>query len=262
MFAAEISRFCSAAVETSIGISQEMVPKSTAWLLIRTYYSAFYAAHCLLRVAGISASNLYADECQRADAVANALGFSNAPLEAAQYRCVYLFAQNRLECTKAHGRGIHEQLWRVFGSFLHQATDGVLRDQSLLTQDAQTIFARLDELRQVLKRDGHGSGSNWLSTVRNDVTYRQQHQAWFPFGRSKADCNRLFSLQKDWRRAPEEISLQPSKADEIEVFVRTCAFLVALAVEVVQDMAQRNSNKRSFLLEGPIKLLRQFSIAR
>lgn len=48
IFAAEISRFCSASIETSIGIAQSKMPKSTAWLAIQMYYAAFYAAHCLL----------------------------------------------------------------------------------------------------------------------------------------------------------------------------------------------------------------------
>ena len=257
IFAAETSRFCCAAIETSVGIARPDMPKSTAWLAIQTYYSAFYAAHCLLRTAGISASNLYNNECQQADIVATAPGFNNAPLEATQYRCEYLYYQNRLECSKAPGRGIHEQLWRIFGTYLIDAKSRVLNNNSLTNLDAQTIFAKLDELLQILKSNGN-NGSNWLSTIRNEVTYRQQHETWFPYGRTKADCNKLFALQGEWLKPPNSIQLKPTKADDLEVFIRTCAFLVSLAVEVTTDMAARNPFNRSFLINGPNRLLRQF----
>src|SRR5437764_12018166 len=50
-FASEMSRFASAAVETSIGIARSDMRKSTAWLFVQAYYAAFYAAHAILRSA-------------------------------------------------------------------------------------------------------------------------------------------------------------------------------------------------------------------
>ena len=256
VFAAEISRFSSAAIETSLGITQPGMPKSTAWLFIQTYYAGFYAAHSLLRSVGISASNFKAGECQKADAIATALGFSSAPLTAAQFRCEYTAVAGRLECSKAHGKGIHEQFWRVFDSFLQNAMSQILKNSSLSTQDAQDIFSKLSDLRSVLTLFGH-AGGNWLSTIRNDVTYMQLHKAWFPYGRSRADCDRLFTLQKQWRKKPDDILLRPPKPMDAELFVLACAFLVSLSIAVINDMAIRCPSGESFLSPGPLKLLRQ-----
>lgn len=255
-FAAEMSRFSSAAIETSLGITQPGMPKSTAWLFIQTYYAGFYAAHSLLRSVGISASNFKAGECQRADAVATALGFGNGPLNAAQFRCEYVPAAGRLECSKAHGKGIHEQFWRVFDSFLQNAMSRILHNGFLAALDAQDIFSRLVDLRSILTSFGH-AGGNWLSTIRNDVTYMQLHKAWFPYGRSRADCDRLFTLQKQWRKKPDDIRLRAPRSMDAELFVLACAFLVSLSVAVIHDMAIRCPSGESFLSRGPIKLLRQ-----
>jgi hypothetical protein len=255
-FAAEMSRFSSAAIETSIGIAQPGLPKSTAWLFIQAYYAAFYAAHCILRSVGISASNFKTGECQKADTIAAALGFGGAPLNASQFRCEYNIAAGRLDCVKAAGPGIHEQFWRVFDAFLLRATNEVLKNPVLTTSDAQAIFSKLRELQSTLRLNGHHNG-NWLSSVRNEVTYMHKHSAWFPYGRNRAGCDRLFVLQRQWCVKPDEIVLSPAKATDAEIFIIVCAFLVSLSVAVVRDMAARNPVRDSFLLRGPLKLLSQ-----
>lgn len=255
IFAAEMSRFSSAAIETSSGVTQSRMPKSTAWLFIQTYYAAFYAAHCILRAVGVSATNLRTKDCRQADVVANALGYSNAPLNAAQFRCEYLANNGLLECTKAGGNGIHEQFWRIFHSFLQKSSTQILQLTNLQASEAQGVFSKLDQLQYVLRLHGH-TGGNWLSAVRNEVTYVHQHKAWFPYGRTRADCNRLFAIQREWQKNPDDIQLAP-QASDLETFMLACAFLVSLSVAIVKDMAFRSPSGRSFLTSGPIKLLNQ-----
>lgn len=257
-FAAEMSRFGAAAIETSAGVSQSPTPKSTAWLFIQTYYAAFYAAHSLLRSFGISATNFRSSQCQKADLIAAALGFSTAPLNNAQFRCEYLSSSSRLACTKAHGSGIHEQFWRIFDGFLVNTLPRILKNPALASQDAQDIFLKLTELRAILRSANH-SGGNWLSTVRNEVTYSQQHAAWFPYGRSKGECLHLFKLQEVWRNEPDTIVLSPPKANEAEQFILACGFLVSLSVANAREMALRSPSNRSFLRGSLLKLLNQLS---
>jgi hypothetical protein len=244
------------AIETSLAISRAELPKSTAWLFIQTYYAAFYAAHSILRSVGISASNFRTAQCQKADQVATALGFGTAPLTAAQFRCEYFASTGRMECNKAAGAAVHEQFWRVFAFFLDHAIQKILNNPTLPSQEAQEIFTKLDALRSVLKSNGQ-SGGNWLSTLRNEVTYMHQHDAWFPYGRSRSECDRLFVLQKTWLREPEGLEIEPLGGTTAERFVRACAFLVSLSVAVVKDMEIRCPSGKSFLSDGPIKLLSQ-----
>jgi hypothetical protein len=258
LFAAEMSRFSSAAIETSLGISRPEMPKSVAWLFIQTYYAAFYAAHGILRSVGISASNFKMAECQKADAIAAALGFSSGPLQSAQYKCEYLLGNGRLGCSKAVGGGIHEQFWRIFDAFLVNTSQQILNSSLLPTPDAQVIFAKLTEFQSIL-RFGNRLGGNWLSTIRNEVTYMQQHRAWFPYGRTKTDCDQLFERQRLWLSSPDSIDLPTAMTPTAERFVTSCAFLVSLCVAVVRDMSSRCSNGTSFLRSGPLKLLNQVS---
>jgi hypothetical protein len=258
IFAAEMSRFSSAAIETSVGITRPSRPKSTAWLFIQNYYAAFYSAHCILRSAGISASNFGNGECQKVDQISTILGFSNKSLNAGQFRCEYLAASDRLECTSAKGRGIHEQFWRIFDTFIEKAGDQALHNPALPTSDAQDIFSRLNDLRSILSSNGQ-AGGQWLSTIRNEITYKHQHEAWFPYGRTRANCDRLFMLQKDWLKEPDDIVFNSLGTAEVENFVLACAFLVSLSIAVVKDMSIRCPLGRSFLLYGPLELLSQAS---
>ena len=50
------------------------LPKSTGWILIRAYYAAFFAAHSLLRMFGISCIQLDAQQITAISRVAHALG--------------------------------------------------------------------------------------------------------------------------------------------------------------------------------------------
>jgi hypothetical protein len=255
-FAAEMARFSAASIETSIGIVRSPMPKSTAWLMIQAYYAAFYAAHSILRSVGISASNFKTAQCQKADAIADALGFSQAPLDAAQFRCTYSVPSGRLNCVKAPGSGVHEQFWRVFDGFLSDALNHILASTFVSSKDAQDIYIKLRALQEVLRRHNHSKG-NWLSTVRNDVTYTQQHSAWFPYGRSRTECDRLFALNESWQSEADAIILDPHASSDVEIFIIACAFLVSLSVSITKDMAQRCSSGESFLRSGPIRLLSQ-----
>jgi hypothetical protein len=52
-FAGDINRIGSASFESAVGIVRtNPLRKSTAWLIIKTYYSAFFSAHALLRMFG------------------------------------------------------------------------------------------------------------------------------------------------------------------------------------------------------------------
>src|SRR5579862_5681975 len=58
-YAADINRLGSAAFETLDSIIRlASLPKSLAWLTIKTYYAAFFAAHALLRIFGIGCCSL------------------------------------------------------------------------------------------------------------------------------------------------------------------------------------------------------------
>jgi len=257
IFASEMSRFCSAAIETSVGITRGDLPKSLAWLVIQTYYASFFAAHAILRCCGIAVSNFVSTDSQRADAIATALGYSTSPLAVAQFRCEYQHGNARLECIKAQGGGIHEQFWRVFDAFLTSVSTQVLSDHSLVQSDAQTIFGKLEDLQRVLRSDGH-SGGNWLSSIRNEVNYRQQHQTWFPYGRSRSECDHLFKLHSNWRSVPDSISFNARGNSDLERFVLVCSFLVSLSIDIAKDMARRGPTN-SFLKAGPIRLLSQMN---
>src|SRR5689334_5116099 len=56
-FGADCNRFSSAALESIATISDSSTQaKATAWIIVRAYYSSYYAANALLRIFGQSTS--------------------------------------------------------------------------------------------------------------------------------------------------------------------------------------------------------------
>jgi hypothetical protein len=254
IFASEVSRFSTAAIETAQQISQyEKQPKSLSWLIIRSYYSAFFAAHSLLRVAGDSCTRFEGPECSRVDAIATALGLSAQPLRGGSYRCSYEASAGRVVCRRIGAKGAHEDFWRVFDTFLVETTNGILANSALTQEDQFRSVDKLTELTRVLRSEGC-NGGNWLSTIRNQVNYSHRYGVWFPYKNERQYCDDLFRVQSGWKRDPEDIILISS--NKLKRFSLACSFLVSLCRATAIDMASRCSAGRSFLDLTSIRLLR------
>jgi hypothetical protein len=254
IFASEVSRFSTAAIETAQQISQyEKRPISLSWLIIRSYYAAFFAAHSLFRVTGVSCSRFEGPECDKVNVIATALGFSAEPLRGGSYHCHYEAGSGRIACRRVGGKGAHEDFWRVFDTFLVEIANGILSNAALTREDQFNAAGKLAELNRVLRSDGC-NGGNWLSTVRNRVNYSHKYGVWFPYKNERKYCDDLFRVQSGWKMEPELIAL--TSADELRRFLLACSFLVSLCRATTIDMASRCSLGRSFLDLTSIRLLR------
>jgi len=72
--------------------------------------------------------------------------------------------------------------WHVFCAFLASSSDIANRDDP----DATIAIAFIEEIRTVLLSCGFNQG-NWLSAMRNEITYQHLHGVWFPVNASKKD---------------------------------------------------------------------------
>src|SRR5207248_4554307 len=95
----------------------------------------------------------------------------------------------------------------------------------------------------------------WLSVVRNNINYKHQMGAWFPYERTERNYPDAYhQLCSDWNEPSLTIPLKSRSGSDGHRFLRTCIFIVSLVREVITDMASRNPERRSFHKYGSLAL--------
>lgn len=258
----DCGRFSCAAFQSVATIADDMSDRDAfAWSLIRLYYAAFYAGHALIRTLGEGCSFFYKAHTDRIAAVADATGITPPfRVDAGLYHCVLDAGASAATFTRAASvsGGSHEAFWLVFGSKVKLLSEEILKGP-LPRMDAQAAFGKFDQMLQILGRKGSYS---WLSSVRNDLQYRLQHQSWYPERlkpQFRRDLSRAAAL---WMRDPMSIELTNHRWGLHGDFVLVSAFIIAVCREVLTEIGARSSQgNRSFAHTGPIAFLNDIGVA-
>ena len=122
-FAATSNRTLSGCFE-SIGSVEEVrrSPRSVAWLLVKLYYAAFFAAHGHMRSCGISCANVDALDAVRIYDAAKLYGVAgaNSKINSGQYLLKLDPITPTLSFSAVTANGSHEALWRTYKEFIDQ----------------------------------------------------------------------------------------------------------------------------------------------
>lgn len=243
----DLARMGMAAFE-SIGDIQlhPTMPKSMGWMIIKTYYSAFFAAHALLRSFGVSLTQLETAQINHIQQIASVYSAANGQqLSTGFYLCIFDPASRKLICTHEGKKGgSHEILWKYFVKTMVDLSDKILTINGASTNQQQAA-AKLTELCDCLKHNGNNAG-NWLSFVRNQTNYKHELGAWYPY---KARANyylNLPSMKDEWKKTPEDISIWNGAGRDLQRFIGACNVILALLKFTAHDMSNRCSTGRSF----------------
>jgi hypothetical protein len=255
--AGDACRFSQAAFLTAAAVEQRITGREdTAWSLIKLYYSAFYAGHAVLRVLGSSCSQLDNGHINKIRRAADARGcVAPFPLQAGLYHCILNPQQSGVKMLQLAGRngGSHEIFWGVLDSFLSQAAEEIVSGH-LGPEDSRQVFGKIEAFRRALGR--RGSGSSWLSSVRNEVQYRHDRGVWVPQSISESTRTALGRLASQWRRDPIEIDLEVPPCGELGLFVSAAAFIISMAKALFERIADRSSAGHSSFARLPLQLCR------
>jgi hypothetical protein len=252
-FASEVTRMSTVAFETYIGLAGiERLPKSSGWILIRSYYGAFFAAHALLRLGGSICFQIEAAQKCALDRVADAQSLLPSPngFEGGFYygsidRETGYF---RLVKSSSEKKGSHEIVWDHFNKTLRRQADYLLAQGQIYTDAAML----LTDIAQDLCRSGKNAG-NWLSYIRNAVNYRHEFGVWFPYGNASVNASDLLRVTDQWPGHPSSVVFR-SVANDVSRHVALCTAIVSLCSTVVDDMHQEAKGRRSFHSYGAIAL--------
>ena len=248
-YAAEISRISTASVETMASVlTTPPSRKSVAWLIIQTYYAAFFAAHSLTRTLGTSCLPLEAIQLRSVTKISTLFGqLPSSPIGGGLYRIAFDPASGEVQASqmKSMKAGPHESFWRLFSERLDDIAAKILKLQALTATTAQSTANKLSEIRSNLSYNNSNLGS-WLSSVRNRVNYDHIWATWYPYPQRQAYYDALIRHIDDWQLDPMEIDLVSHQGKDLRRFQATCNAIMALSRNTDEDMAQRCTGGKSF----------------
>ena len=256
-FAADCTRMVSAALESAVDVEPSTrLPRSKAWLVIRTYYAAFFAAHGILRMLGISLTKLEAPHAKAVSDIADLYQNANGTtLTKGLYVCRCDAAAKTLSLTKADtSDGSHVAMWRLF----YQTLSAI--EQSLLAGNAPSgpalqVAAKITEACSALSYGSAGSKGSWLSEVRNRINYRHDFGVWYPYADRPEYYDRLHDSFGKWRTDPMQITVWPQPGRDLQRFAEVCALIVAICREMSEEMSLRCPKGASFHRTGGLAIL-------
>lgn len=259
-FLMSISHDCNALICSSLESlikkeDQIIMPKSISWLLIKQYYSAFYAANNILRYLGISLTYVEASQILMLEQISDLFSCRNGVnIEKGYYNISFRPNINTVYFNKislGSDSGTHVALWKIFGSEISKISDQVLISNH--DTQIQQLVIKLTDLLNNLSYIGINNFS-WLSKIRNEINYKFSHGTWFPYNISKSITNELIRNNLNWRKDPMAIELRNLTGNELLRFSNTCQFVISLSVEMAEDMAKRCSFGKSFHQGGYLRL--------
>lgn len=257
-YASEINRIAVAGFETPDSIVQlSTFPKSTAWLVIKTYYAAFFAAHAFIRMLGTSCSPLDREQINSIAKVASLYNnASSQPMRGGLYLMTFNPIASQLEGVhiKTVAAGPHEAFWRVFQERIDRLSSEVLTTGVDTIGNRQLVSSKLSELASNLSFASTGKG-RWLSVIRNSVNYQQKHSTWYPYAEQKPYYKQLFDKKSEWKADPMELDLTSHAGKELRRFQVTCNFIVGMLRTSIAEMVRRCSVGKSFHTYGSTAFL-------
>lgn len=238
-YAHEADRFAAAAFESLIAkASCTDLPQSYGWQLIQAYYSAFFATHALLRLAGWACTRLTTENLRTLNEEITTL-YGGTPLPGGIYLLKCSDGGRQITCEHLAGSQgkSHEALWALMPTYLAHIKNLSLGAHSIDTLDT----APIDRMQSFVKT----KEPNWFSSVRNRLNYSHEYGAWHPYTKSTRAPKQITEALDTWKNYSDGSDIGRG-TDEIIHFARACAFLVGLCRVTTLDIANRSGMKSPF----------------
>lgn len=253
----DCNRFSTSSIESVLKIENHTIlPKNISWTLIKQYYSAFYSAHCTLRLLGFSLSQLDSDVINQVSILANHYNLKNGiNIETGYYMIDYSKDSNIIKFNKIKVNkdgGSHVSLWKIYGDKIKFISSDLLLKFN--DTNAQSISEKLDNLIDNLQYVG-SSNYSWLSRIRNELNYKHNFGVWFPYNLPKNQVDMLKRNNDLWKSDILKIELKNLTGKEIIRFSNTCQFIIGLNNSICNDMAKRCPDGKSYLDNGFKKII-------
>jgi hypothetical protein len=227
-----------------------------AWVVVRAYYAAFFAAHAICRALGSSLTFLDAPASNTIDRVADLYSMRmGVNFQKGLYVVSADAASKSLTLRKPTGEGSHEALWSHFTGLMRNALPTILT-RSKTSVSALQASAVLSTIEDGLTNGGRSPNGNWLSTTRNRINYQHALSVWYPYQNRPEYYDRLIEKTRAWQTDPETQTIWPQQGRDVQRAIETCVLVVSVCRVICQDLGSRCPAGKSFMEFGPLNLLR------
>lgn len=251
----DLNRMAIASFESiyALQFPENEYPKSSAWIVIKSYYSAFFAAHTILRIFGSAAIQI--ESSQKTKLISSFQYSAQQPLPHEQIKSgLHIFnlsnSQTNHFSIRILPNGTHEDTWRAFSNLLTELDQKLLTNSSIPTIVRNEASRQISDLKTILSTDGHSE--NWLSFVRNEVNYKHSFGTWFPHKTSNTYRDEILLYTKEWYKF-QNLSLT-KKQSSMSRFIQGAIFIVNLAKNLLIQV-ESYSQGESYLKKGALKVL-------
>jgi hypothetical protein len=207
-----------------------------SWPLLKLYYSAFFAAHAILRATGFSIVNVQRPQTDALNQIISIVNGLSPNLKPGMYQMRLVQVQpGQLQMNISQhvgGSGVHDGFWKSFTEFLEASADDAVANSA---SDAAMFVAGVSELAPRTR--------GWLSARRNDINYQQLFGVWYPLTKGKS-LNDLIRAVK--RSESKSINLDQPLVPPLQPFVATCQYLACLNAEIADYLAARSTASNTF----------------
>lgn len=272
----DVSRLASAAFETAMSIDEcKKDKKFLAWQLVEYYYSAFYSAHCTLKVCNFGLTQIDSNMIANIRRRASTLGITLPSYSKGIY-CAHIDSTSSKIILFRVGRydDSHKGLWQRYSDFLSVLSGVSVTTNSfdsncvrslqpndstplcvyshLPSPESHRIVSKIDEIKNAINRKGD---NNWLSSVRNSVNYNHAFGVWFPFKTFDSTFSQFTGFNRLFLKDPLNGDLTISGDTELHEFVKCCQSINSINRAVLCDLSQRHPESKSFLRTGPLEYI-------
>lgn len=262
--AQDILKYASATFESLENLkANDQRPNASGWIIIRSYYAAYFAANSLMRMFGYFSVNLDRNHISEIHDMAILYSVKlpssdKKKLQAGTYYGNYsdtsgdgLITFRTLENSSG---GVHQQFWSAFKQFLITLRSELILGCSLPKPDIESVKDDLKKLEDLLSKDSSGRGS-YLSEIRNAVNYRLELGVWHPYLKCKTPTSNLLSALEFAFDKPLVLGCDEHDS-ELESVIHLSAFLVAwLRHSLLRIELLGHGSRKHFLRKGPLDLI-------
>ena len=250
----DCNRMAAAAIESISGIQPDNnLNKSGAWGVIRAYYSAFFAIHSIMRMFGISCSQLDQAHVDKIYESASAVGKTGEITRLDKGFYAINVDPDFSTVTFHKYKDSHKDTW---GEFL-KLVEKLISDSANVTAISKYKIEAIDILTSVRRgvtRSRCGDKGNWLSVMRNSVNYQHSHGVWFPYESRPIAPSYISTLGEDWIKPVDTLEIG-LKGSDIETFFEVTLIINSIFRELLVSCAEKAGRSNKVFTNGALKLL-------
>lgn len=243
----DYQRFALASWE-SFSVSKLEVPQTNTlgWPLLKLYYSAFFAAHAILRACGKSISRIESSQVENLAQIFQFYNVGYQPTSGDYILSIVPSTDRKIDIyferveKKGKSDGVHDAFWKYFFTFLGELSGEVAANNE---PEANDVIATIAQIRNLLSGGGKNAG-NGLSNIRNRINYQHGFEVWFPVRKTHSGLREFRSMKP---KPAETIRLDVDvRRQELGAFIAASQFLVAVNCDVADNLAKIESSPMKF----------------